>query len=92
VDEVAGKALASLDEELGQAERLSPEVLRAMEAVRSRVKPHNWQAFLEWKVKDRPVAAVAQELGLTVQAVCTNVARICRMLQDETRRTPGPAE
>lgn len=58
-------------------------VNRAMESVRGRVKPHNWQAFCEVMVNDRVVKDVADELGLPAGSVYDAKYRVLRMLRKE---------
>ena len=47
--------------------------------------PATWKACLEMVVHDRPASAVAQELGLSVNAVYLAKARVLRRLREELR-------
>jgi RNA polymerase sigma-70 factor (ECF subfamily) len=42
-----------------------------------------WQACWEFVVRDRPAAAVAAELGITVNAVYLAKSRVLRRLREE---------
>ena len=58
-------------------------VNRAMERVRGRVKPHNWQAFCAVVLHGRPVGDVAQELGIPARSVYDAKYRVLRMIREE---------
>ncbi len=66
----------------GQMER-DQQLREACEAVRRRVKPHNWQAFWLTTVEGEPVAEVAQRLGMTQGAVLVAKHRVTKMIRSE---------
>jgi RNA polymerase sigma factor (sigma-70 family) len=92
VEDLEAQALASLERDLEQTPDLSPRVASCLERVRQGVDPRNWEAFLQFKIEGRPVAAVAAELGTTTRAVYVNTLRIYRTLVDELGLRNGPAE
>ena len=58
-------------------------VRRALELIRPEFEPATWQAFWRVQVEDQSVAAVAEALGLTTNAVYKARARVLRRLRDE---------
>ena len=56
---------------------------RALELIRDEFEPATWHAFWAVQVEDRPVAAVAESLGLSPNAVYKARARVLRRLRDE---------
>ena len=46
-------------------------------------QPATWKACWEFVVKDRPAAAVAAELGITINAVYLAKGRVLRRLREE---------
>lgn len=59
---------------------------RAIEIARASVEDRTWQAFWRVTVEGEDVAAVAQELGITVQAVYDAKYRIRRKIRQELNR------
>ncbi len=55
---------------------------RAVEQVRGEFEEPTWQAFWRVTVEDRPPAAVAEELGLSVNAVYLAKSRVLRRLRE----------
>jgi RNA polymerase sigma-70 factor (ECF subfamily) len=51
--------------------------------VRSDFQPATWEAFLRFAIDGRPVAKVAEELGLSVNSVLQAKARILKRLREE---------
>jgi RNA polymerase sigma-70 factor (ECF subfamily) len=64
-------------------ESMAEVVRRALELIREEFEPATWQAFWRVQVEEQPVAAVAQALGLTTNAVYKAQARVLRRLRDE---------
>jgi RNA polymerase sigma-70 factor (ECF subfamily) len=58
-------------------------VARALRLLRRDFQPGTWQAFWQFVVCDRPAAAVAAELGVSVDAVYTAKSRVLRRLRQE---------
>lgn len=56
---------------------------RAIELVRATVEPRTWQAFWSLTVDDRPVADVAEELGMSVRAVYEAKYRVRRRIRQQ---------
>jgi RNA polymerase sigma-70 factor, ECF subfamily len=56
---------------------------RALELMRAEFQPATWKAFWECVVNERPAAEVAQELGLTENAVYLAKGRVLRRLRHE---------
>ena len=54
---------------------------RALELMRADFQPATWQAFWQHRVAGRPAAAVAAELGVSVNAVYLATSRVQRRLQ-----------
>ena len=71
----------------GLEEQFERELLeRAMEAVRPRVAPHNWQAFWRTAIEGRPAMDVARELHMTPTAVYVAKNRVGKMLRQAAER------
>lgn len=58
-------------------------VNRAMELMRAEFRDSTWQACWRHVVEDRPAAEVAQELGMTPNAVYVAKCRVLRRLREE---------
>jgi RNA polymerase sigma-70 factor (ECF subfamily) len=56
---------------------------RVLELIRAEFQPATWKAFWECLVQDRPAAEVAQELGISPNAVYLAKARVLRRLRQE---------
>jgi RNA polymerase sigma-70 factor (ECF subfamily) len=56
---------------------------RAMDVMRTDFEPTTWQAFYESSVNGRPIAEVAQQLGLQQGAVRAAKFRVLRRLRQE---------
>jgi RNA polymerase sigma-70 factor (ECF subfamily) len=56
---------------------------RALEIMRAEFEPATWQACWETVVRDRAAAEVAQELGISVNAVYLARSRVLRRLREE---------
>jgi RNA polymerase sigma-70 factor (ECF subfamily) len=60
-------------------------VARLLEQIRPDFEGPTWQAFQRYALDERPAAAVAEELGLTVNAVCIAKSRVLSRLRVEAR-------
>jgi RNA polymerase sigma-70 factor (ECF subfamily) len=60
-------------------------VARLLEQIRPDFEGPTWQAFQRYALDDQPAAAVAEELGLTVNAVCIAKSRVLSRLRAEAR-------
>ncbi|MHB1424224.1 MAG: RNA polymerase sigma factor [Gemmataceae bacterium] len=58
---------------------------RAMELMQVEFQPATWKAFWEYVVNQRPAAEVAEELGLTENAVYLAKGRVLRRLREELK-------
>jgi RNA polymerase sigma-70 factor (ECF subfamily) len=58
-------------------------VMRALQLMQSEFQPVTWKACWEHVVCDRPAAEVANELGITVNAVYLAKSRVLRKLRQE---------
>lgn len=58
-------------------------VNRALQLMRADFQPATWQACWETTVQGRPAAEVAQQLGITVDAVYAATYRVLRRLRQE---------
>jgi RNA polymerase sigma-70 factor (ECF subfamily) len=58
-------------------------VLRTLALIKPDVDPATWNAFWNYAVLERPVAVVAQELGLTTNAVYLSKHRVLARLRRE---------
>src|SRR5262249_7041413 len=81
----AGDALEHLPSDLGHAgvEDDDPLVPRALDLLRGQMEATTWQAFWSVVIEDRPPAAVAAELGLSINAVYLARSRVLRRLREE---------
>ena len=68
---------------LAEAEYRTQLAGRALELMRAEFEEPTWRACFECAVNDRPAAEVAQELGLTVNAVYVAKSRVLRRLRQE---------
>jgi RNA polymerase sigma-70 factor (ECF subfamily) len=66
----------------------SPLDQHVIESVRAGVEERTWEAFWRVVIDGKEAAVVAQELGISVQAVHNAKYRVRRRLQQETDRTP----
>ena len=57
-------------------------VQRALDLVRPEFEPRTWQAFLDFTLSDRTAADVANELGMSQQAVYQAKYRVLKRLHD----------
>lgn len=64
-------------------ESLAEVVRRALELIEHEFEPATWQAFWRVQVEGQPVATIANDLGLTSNAVYKARARVLRRLRDE---------
>ncbi|MDX1947801.1 MAG: sigma-70 family RNA polymerase sigma factor [Pirellulaceae bacterium] len=55
----------------------------AMERVRPRVKPTQWECFQQHLVAGRPAAEVAAELGITANLVFVNASRVLKQVREQ---------
>ncbi|MEM9644052.1 MAG: sigma-70 family RNA polymerase sigma factor, partial [Planctomycetota bacterium] len=55
---------------------------RASEQVRARVSETTWQSFHRTSVLGHPIAAVAEQLGITLGSVYIARSRVMKRLQD----------
>lgn len=69
--------------ELDEAEYRRYLVDRALQLMKAEFQPTTWQACWECVVHERPTAEVAQELGLTPNAVYVACSRVLRRLRQE---------
>ena len=67
----------------GEAEERRHLLQRALALVKDEFKPATWQAFWQHLVHDRPAAAVAAELGVTVNVVYIARSRVLKRLHQE---------
>jgi RNA polymerase sigma-70 factor (ECF subfamily) len=77
--------LASPDgtDALAETEYRRHLVRRALEIMRADFEPATWKACWEFVVNGRPAAEIAQELGLTANAVHLAKGRVLRRLRTE---------
>jgi RNA polymerase sigma-70 factor (ECF subfamily) len=66
-----------------EAEYRQQLVGRALELMQAEFQPTTWKACWETVVSDRPAADVADELGLSVDAVYAAKSRVLRRLRQE---------
>ena len=83
---VAPSAPPSTTDQSGETGLLSQ---RALELVRAEFEPHTWQAFLRVTAGGRSPAQVAEELGMTPQAVYTAKCRVLCRLRQQLDDPPG---
>ena len=58
-------------------------VARALELIRGDFQPHVWRAFWEFFTSDRDAAAIAADLGVSVEVVYSAKCRVLRRLRQE---------
>jgi RNA polymerase sigma-70 factor (ECF subfamily) len=68
--------------ELAEAEYRELLVRRALELIQRDFKPATWKACWEQVVQGRPAVEVAQELGLSLNAVYVARSRVLRRLRE----------
>jgi RNA polymerase sigma-70 factor (ECF subfamily) len=68
--------------ELAEAEYREVLVRRALEMMQREFRPTTWKACWEQVVNGRPAVEVAQELGVTVNAVYVARSRVLRRLRE----------
>jgi RNA polymerase sigma-70 factor (ECF subfamily) len=74
---------APVDEQFWEVDYRRQLVQRALAIMSRDFQPATWKAFWEQVVEDRPAAAVAAELGLTVGAVYAAKVRVLNRLRQE---------
>ena len=62
---------------------------RLLAVVRARLRPTTWEAFRRFALDGLPAAQVAQELGLTENAVLQAKSRILKRLREEAGELLG---
>jgi RNA polymerase sigma-70 factor (ECF subfamily) len=70
-------------ENADDADELSALFHRALDQLRGEFEHRTWQAFWRVTVDDQPSAAVAEELGMTANAVRMAKSRVLRRLREE---------
>jgi hypothetical protein len=66
------------------------EVLAAaIDAVKTRVKPHTWRAFEIVAMERKPGSEAAKELGITADSVYAARRNVQKMLQETVARLEG---
>src|SRR5262249_59612374 len=88
-----GDALAEVpmpddEDAVDEAEYRAYLVRRALELMQAEFQPTTWRAFWECVTAERPAAAVAAELGLSVDAVYAAKSRVLRRLRRELEGLP----
>jgi RNA polymerase sigma-70 factor (ECF subfamily) len=83
VENLAELAGAAPEDDFWETEYRNHLVGRALELMRSDFEPTTWQACWEFVVSGRPAAAVAAELGTTVDVVYNAKSRVLRRLRQE---------
>ena len=58
---------------------------RIVDIVKPTVQEQSWQAFQRYAIDDEPPSKVAEELGMTLNAVLLAKSRILRRLRDEAK-------
>lgn len=76
-------------EEVAEEEYRQYLTRRVMELMQAEFQPATWKAFWEYVVNQRPAAEVADELGMTENAVYLAKGRALRRLREEIDRTAG---
>jgi RNA polymerase sigma-70 factor, ECF subfamily len=72
-------------EEIAEEEYRQFLTRRVMELMQQEFQPATWKAFWEYVVNQRPAAEVAEELGLTENAVYLAKGRVLRRLREELK-------
>ncbi len=80
LEDVAGPQEAALFEEEEYRQAL---VSRALALMQAEFQPATWRACWEFVVRDRPAAAVAAELGISINAVYLAKSRVLRRLREQ---------
>ena len=80
---LAGQASPVVSETFWEVEYRQQLVGRALELMQSEFQPTTWRACWEVVVSGRPAAAVAAELGITVDSVYAAKSRVLRRLRKE---------
>jgi RNA polymerase sigma-70 factor (ECF subfamily) len=80
---LAELAVADETEAMSEAEYRQYLVRRAVQLMQNEFQPTTWKSFWELVVNDRPGAEVAQELGLSLDAVYAAKSRVLRRLRQE---------
>lgn len=80
IEELVDELSATSDSGIPQFGELAH---RALELVRVEFRPNTWNAFWKTTIEDKHPANVAEELGMSVQAVYTAKSRVLRRLRDE---------
>jgi RNA polymerase sigma-70 factor, ECF subfamily len=80
-DVIAPDELGALDE----AEFRRQLSRRALQLMRAEFQPQTWQGVWEHVVVGRPAAEVAAQLGVQVNSIYVNKARVLRRLREELR-------
>src|SRR5262249_55498467 len=70
-------------ETLWETEYQQQLVGRALRLMQTEFQPATWKACWETVVNDRPIAEVAEELGLSVASVYAARSRVLRRLREE---------
>jgi RNA polymerase sigma-70 factor (ECF subfamily) len=88
VEQQAGSRIEEFADSTGWKELEEDEyrrylVRRALELMQSDFEPATWKACWESVVNDRPAAAVAAQLGITINAVYLARGRVLRSLREE---------
>ncbi|HAV34256.1 MAG: RNA polymerase sigma factor [Planctomyces sp.] len=88
---LANDQISELEEEFERLRKL--ELLgRCLESVRQRVHATTWLAFQQLALQNIPGAQVAQQVGLSLEAVYAARWRVVGQLRSEWRRRAGGAE
>jgi|SRR5579875_2471285 RNA polymerase sigma-70 factor (ECF subfamily) len=84
--EILSQAITpNVAEEVAEAEYRQYLTRRALELMQAEFQPSTWKAFWEYVVNQRPAAEVAEELGLTENAVYLTKGRVLRRLREELK-------
>jgi RNA polymerase sigma-70 factor (ECF subfamily) len=83
VENLAELAGAAPDDGFWEEEYRNHLVGRALDLMQTDFEPATWQACWEFVVSGRPAAAVAAELGTTVDVVYNAKSRVLRRLRQE---------
>lgn len=83
LSDVAGPAAADPADEIDDREYRDHLTRKALDLMRADFEPETWRAFWGVVADGRPAAAVAADLGLTVNAVYLAKGRVLRRLRAE---------
>jgi RNA polymerase sigma-70 factor (ECF subfamily) len=86
---LAGAAVEDHTGLLEEAEYRRHLVARALALMQAEFEPNTWRACWEYTVADRPAREVAEELGITVNAVYIAKSRVIRRLHQELKGLLG---